>query len=182
MIIAAISSGVCFAIAGAALIAGSGLSFYLWQLMLRNRKNKIITEAEAEAEVIKKEKILQAKERFLQLKTEHEKVINERNNRISQSENRIRQKELTLSQKLEEAQRRKSEADSIRESLAQQMELLEKKNEELSRMHRQKVEQLETILRTSRPMRPKISLSSRSGKRHALMQCHISMRFSMTPR
>jgi ribonuclease Y len=145
MIIAAISSGVCFAIAGAALIAGSGLSFYLWQLMLRNRKNKIITEAEAEAEVIKKEKILQAKERFLQLKTEHEKVINERNNRISQSENRIRQKELTLSQKLEEAQRRKSEADSIRESLAQQMELLEKKNEELSRMHRQKVEQLETI-------------------------------------
>ncbi|MDF1559258.1 MAG: ribonuclease Y [Bacteroidales bacterium] len=145
MIIAAISSGVCFAIAGAALIAGSGLSFYLWQLMLRNRKNKIITEAEAEAEVIKKEKILQAKERFLQLKAEHEKVINERNNRISQSENRIRQKELTLSQKLEDAQRRKSEADSIRESLAQQMELLEKKNEELSMMHRQKVEQLETI-------------------------------------
>ena len=145
MIIAAISSGVCFAIAGAALIAGSALSFYLWQLMLRNRRNKIITEAEAEAEVIKKEKILQAKERFLQLKAEHEKVINERNNRISQSENRIRQKELTLSQKLEEAQRRKSEADTIRESLTQQMELLEKKNEELSKMHRQKVEQLEAI-------------------------------------
>lgn len=145
MIIAAISSGVCFAIAGAALIAGSGLSFYLWQLMLRNRRNKIIAEAEAEAEVIKKEKILQAKERFLQLKAEHEKVINERNNRISQSENRIRQKELTLSQKLEEAQRRKSEADTIRESLALQMELLEKKNEELSKMHRQKVEQLEAV-------------------------------------
>ncbi|MDX9903722.1 MAG: ribonuclease Y [Bacteroidales bacterium] len=145
MIIAAISSGACLAIAGAALIAGSVLSFYLWQLMLRNRKSKIISEAEAEAEVIKKEKILQAKERFLQLKAEHEKVINERNNRITQSENRIRQKELTLSQKLEEAQRRKGEADTIRESLTQQMELLEKKNEELSRMHRQKVEQLETI-------------------------------------
>jgi len=145
MNIAAISSGACLAIAGAALIAGSVLSFYLWQLMLRNRKNKIISEAEAEAEVIKKEKILQAKERFLQLKAEHEKVINERNNRITQSENRIRQKELTLSQKLEEAQRRKGEADTIRESLTQQMELLEKKNEELSRMHRQKVEQLETI-------------------------------------
>ncbi len=145
MIIAAISSGVCFAIGGAALIAGSGLSYYMWHLMLRNRKNKIITEAEAEAEVIKKEKILQAKERFLQLKTEHEKIINERNNRVTQSENRIRQKELTLTQKLEEAQRRKGEADTIRESLTQQMELLEKKNEELSRMHRQKVEQLETI-------------------------------------
>jgi hypothetical protein len=32
--------------------------------MLRNRRKKIIAEAEAEAEVIKKEKILQAKESF----------------------------------------------------------------------------------------------------------------------
>ena len=95
------------AIGGAALIAGTGLSYYLWQVVLRNRRKKIISEAEAEAEVIKKEKILQAKERFLQLKAEHEKVINEKNNRINQAENRIKQKELALSQKLEETQRRK---------------------------------------------------------------------------
>ena len=49
--------GICLAIGGAALIAGSVLSYYLWQVMLRNRKKKIISEAEAEAEVIKKEKI-----------------------------------------------------------------------------------------------------------------------------
>ncbi len=145
MIIADISPGVCFAIAGAALIAGSGLSYYMWQLMLRNRKKKIITEAEAEAEVIRKEKILQAKEKFLQLKAEHEKVINERNNRIGQAENRIKQKELTLSQKLEEAQRRKNEVDAIRDNLTQQMELLDKKSEEVSKLHRQKVEQLEAV-------------------------------------
>ncbi|MRR19994.1 ribonuclease Y [bacterium] len=145
MIIGNIPTGLCVAIGGAALVAGTGLSFYLWQLLLRNRKKKIISEAEAEAEVIKKEKILQAKERFLQLKAEHEKVINERNNRITQAENRIKQKELALSQRLEEAQRRKNEADTIRESLTQQMELLEKKSEELSKMHRQQVEQLETI-------------------------------------
>jgi len=125
MITGIIPIGVCLAIGGAAFIAGSVLSFYLWQLMLRNRRKKIISEAEAEAEVIKKEKILQAKERFLQLKAEHEKVINERNNRISQSENRIKQKELALSQRLEETQRRKNEADAIKESLTQQMEVLE---------------------------------------------------------
>jgi ribonuclease Y len=145
MITGDISPGICFAISGAALIAGTGLSFYIWQVVLRSRKKKIITEAEAEAEVIKKEKILQAKERFLQLKAEHEKVINERNNRVSQAENRTKQKELTLSQKLEEAQRRKNEADAIRESLTQQMELLDKKSEELSKLHRQQVEQLEAI-------------------------------------
>jgi ribonuclease Y len=145
MIAGIISTGLAATIAAAALIAGTGLSFFLWQVVLRNRRKKVVSEAEAEAEVIKKEKILQAKERFLQLKAEHEKVINERNSRVSQAENRIKQKELTLSQKLEEAQRRKSEADSIRENLTQQMELLEKRTEELTRMHRQKVEQLEAV-------------------------------------
>jgi ribonuclease Y len=145
MIAGIISTGLAVAIGTAALIAGTGLSFLLWQLVLRNRRKKTVSEAEAEAEVIKKEKILQAKERFLQLKAEHEKVINERNSRINQAENRIKQKELTLSQKLEEAQRRKSEADSIRENLNQQMDLLEKRSEELARMHRQKVEQLEAV-------------------------------------
>lgn len=145
MIISEISSGLYVAVAGAALIAGGGVSFFLWQLVLRNRKNKIISEAETEAEVIKKEKILQAKERFLQLKAEHEKVINERNNRISQAENRIKQKELSLSQRLEEVQRKKNEADSIRESLSQQMELIEKRSDELDKLHRQQVEQLESV-------------------------------------
>ena len=43
-------------------------------------------EAEEKAEVIKKEKILQAKEKFLQLKAEHEKVVNERNNAVQKNE------------------------------------------------------------------------------------------------
>ncbi len=145
MIKAVISPGLCFAIGGAALIVGTVLSFYLWQVVLHKRRKKIIAEAETEAEVIKKEKILQAKERFLQLKAEHEKVINEKNNRINQAENRIKQKELALSQKLEETQRRKNEADAIRDSLTQQMELLEKKSEEVSKLHHQQVEQLEAI-------------------------------------
>jgi ribonuclease Y len=145
MIIGAILTGINIAIGGIALIAGTGLSYYLWQVVLRTRRRKIIAEAEAEAEVIKKEKILQAKERFLQLKAEHEKVINEKNNRINQAENRTKQKELALSQKLEEAQRKKNEADAIRDSLAQQVELLDKKSDEVSKLHRQQVEQLEAI-------------------------------------
>ena len=129
----------------AALITGFIASYFLWNNALRNKSTKLISEAEAEAEVIKKEKILQAKERFLQLKAEHEKVINEKNNRINQAESRIKQKELTLSQKLEEAQRKKTEADAIRESLTSQIELVEKKNEELTKLHRQQVDKLEVI-------------------------------------
>jgi ribonucrease Y len=147
MIALAVSTinGLTMIFSGAALIAGFGASYFVWQLALKNKSKRIIVDAEAEAEVIKKEKILQAKERFLQLKTEHEKVINEKNSRIGQAENRIKQKELALSQKLEESQRKKNEADAIRDNLTAQLELLDKKSDELERLHRQQVDQLEAI-------------------------------------
>ncbi|MCE5344893.1 MAG: ribonuclease Y [Bacteroidales bacterium] len=145
LIIGTISTGLVSVFCISALILGFGASYFIWQIALRNKSKKIISEAEAEAEVTRKEKILQAKERFLQLKTEHEKVINEKNNWIAQAENRIKQKELTLSQKIEETQRKKNEADAIRENLTSQLELVDKKSEELEKLHRQQVEQLESI-------------------------------------
>lgn len=145
LLITTVSSLLTIILSTAALVTGLGIGFLAWHTALKNKSRKIISEAEAEAEVIRKEKILQAKERFLQLKTEHEKVINEKNNKIAQSENRIRQKELTLSQKIEEAQRRKNEADAIRENLNAQLEIIDKKNEELEKLHRQQVEKLEII-------------------------------------
>jgi ribonuclease Y len=138
-------TGMTVAFCAASLVIGFAISYLIWQKALKNRSRKIIAEAEAEAEVIRKEKILQAKERFLQLKSEHEKVINEKNMRISQAENRIKQKELSLSQKLEESQRKKNEAEAIRDNLTAQLELVEKKNEELSKLHRQQIEKLEAI-------------------------------------
>ena len=145
LIFGAISGGLILVLCLSSLVIGSGFSYIMWQQALKTKSKKIISEAETEAEVIKKEKILQAKERFLQLKTEHEKVINEKNNKIAQSESRIRQKELTLSQKLEESQRKKNETEAIRENLTSQLELVEKKSEELSRLHRQQVDKLESI-------------------------------------
>ncbi|HBE39883.1 MAG TPA: ribonuclease Y, partial [Bacteroidales bacterium] len=145
ILLISISSVLAITLCSAALITGFGIGFYTWHTALRNKSRKIISEAESEAEVIRKEKILQAKERFLQLKAEHEKVINEKNNKIGQAENRIKQKELTLSQKIEEMQRRKNEADIIRENLNNQLEIVEKKSEELDKLHRQQVEKLELI-------------------------------------
>jgi len=144
-LIATLPGWLTITFAVAALVAGFGISYVVWQKALKSKSIRIITDAEAEAEVIRKEKILQAKERFLQLKTEHEKVINEKNSRISQAENRIKQKELTLSQKIEETQRKRNETDSIQLNLSSQLEIVEKKHEELTRMHRQQVEQLEQI-------------------------------------
>jgi ribonucrease Y len=145
MILSTITTGLITAISGGALLVGTSISYILWQGLLGAKRKRIIVDAENEAEVIKKEKILQAREKFLQLKAEHEKVINERNNKVVQAENRIKQKELTLSQKIEETQRKKNEADAIKENISNQLELLDKKSEELEKLHRQQVDQLEAI-------------------------------------
>ena len=73
--------------------------------ILRKKSTNIIKEAEAEAEVIKKDMILQAKEKFLQLKSEHEKVINEKNHRILDAENKLKQREGSINQKIEDVHR-----------------------------------------------------------------------------
>jgi ribonuclease Y len=126
-------------------IIGGALSYLLWNKLLGGKRAKIIQDAETEAEVIKKEKILQAKEKFLQLKAEHEKIVSERNSRIAQAENKIKQRETMLAQKFEELQRKQKEVDAIRDTLTTQMELVDKRTEELERMHRESVEKLEAL-------------------------------------
>jgi ribonuclease Y len=123
-----------------------GIVVFIALKLGRNKKSlKLIEEAKVEAEIIKKDKILQAKEKFLQLKSEHEKYINEKNSKISQAENRIKQKESVVSQKIEDLNRKRSEVESIKENLSVQMSIVEKKNEEFQKLHKQQVEQLESI-------------------------------------
>ncbi|MDR2927958.1 MAG: ribonuclease Y [Cytophagaceae bacterium] len=112
---------------------------------LKTRSETIVREAEVEAEVIKKDKILQAKEKFLQLKSEHEKEINNRNQKVLSVENKLKQREVEFSRKQEEIQRKRKEVDTLRENLETQIELAGKKEDELSKMHKLQVDKLETI-------------------------------------
>lgn len=127
------------------LLLGGSISYFMWNKALHKKHHNLIKDAEAEAEVIKKDKILQAKEKFLQLKSEHEKVINEKNSRINQAENKLKQKELHFSQRQEELQRNRKEVEAIRGNLSAQLELVERKTEELEKIHKQQVEQLEAV-------------------------------------
>ncbi len=129
----------------AALIVGGAISFVLWNKLLQRRRDSIIKDAESEAEVIKKEKILQAKEKFLQLKTEHERILAEKNSKMAQAENKLKQREVAFQQRFDEAQRKNKEIEAIRANLTTQMELVEKRSEELERMHKQQVEKLEAL-------------------------------------
>lgn len=128
-----------------ALIVGLAIGIILINITLKYRSKNIIKEAEAEAEVIKKDKILQAKEKFLQIKTEHEKQVNARNNKILIAENKLKQRDAELSRKIEETQRRTKEIETQLETLDTQKEILEKKHSELDKLKKQHIEQLETI-------------------------------------
>jgi len=128
-----------------ALIAGSSISILIYQAAQKRKSMNIIREAETEAEVIKKDKILQAKEKFLQLKSEHERAINEKNQKILVAESKIKQRETLLSTKFEEIQRKNKELEVIRENMDTQLILIEKRKEDLDKFHKQQVEQLETI-------------------------------------
>jgi ribonuclease Y len=129
----------------AGLILGVVIGSFLLRRINSKRIESMMREAEEKAEVIKKEKILQAKEKFLELKAEHEKSVNERNNAVQVNENRIKQKESQISQKYEEIQRKQSELNSIRENLNNQLEIVTKKQAEYDRIIKEQVEKLETI-------------------------------------
>lgn len=111
----------------------------------KTNSEKIIKDAESQAELLKKNKLLEAKEKFLQLKAEHEQEIQQKNTLASQRENSLKQKEQSLSQKLENSTRKEQELDTTRQNLNRQIEILEKKKTEVDQLHNQQVTQLEKI-------------------------------------
>lgn len=110
-----------------------------------SKRASIIKEAEAEGEMIKKEKILQAKEHFIQLKSEHDRTVNERNQKIAQSEQRAKQIEGQLQNQQHDLERKGAELDKQRETLTQQLASLDKKREEVARITKEQNTLLEQI-------------------------------------
>ena len=133
-------------LAVAALIAGLILGFLIVRpIVLKNKKSKILMEAEKEGEDIKKEKIFQAKEKFLQLKSEHEQYINSKNNALRDAENKLKQREMQLNQQNSELTRREKEIDAIRNNLRLQADIVAKKSEEYEKLRQQEIVQMENI-------------------------------------
>jgi ribonuclease Y len=130
-------------LAGVAI--GVVIGTYILRKINSKKIEKMMQEAEEKAEVLKKEKILQAKEKFLQLKAEHEKVINERNIAVQKNENRLNQREAMISQRYEDLQRKQKELDTIRENLNGQLELVGKKQSEFDRIVKEQVDKLQSI-------------------------------------
>src|SRR5690348_11210744 len=107
------------------------------------KARKILADAEASAENLKKDKLLEAKERFLQMKADHEKEASQRNKKLGDAENRIRQKEQALNQNTEHNQRQIQENETLRENLQRQLDLVAVKRSELEKHQEENVRRLE---------------------------------------
>ena len=151
--------GLTIAIPAVCFVVGAGLSYLFFRYGLKTKYDNIIKEAETEAEVIKKNKLLEVKEKFLNKKADLEKEVALRNQKIQQVENKLKQREMVLNQKQDEVQRKRNEAEAIKENLEAQIaiveqkkgewdlkkEELDKKKEELAELHAQELVKLEAI-------------------------------------
>jgi ribonuclease Y len=118
---------------------------------LRTAENtalKIIEEAEAKAEILRKEALLQAKDKLYQAKAEFEKETVERRQELQTEEKRLHQKEANLDKKVElidfkevEVSRREKDVTGKERGVAEK----EKRYDELIEKQRMKLESIAKI-------------------------------------
>ncbi len=142
--------GVVAALLGI-ILGGVGMMVYN-KKVVSAQAEAILEEAKEKAEVVREKRILQAKEKFHELKDAHEKEVNLRNQKIVEGENRIKQKEGSLNQKFEDvkrdrenARREMEDAKKKQEKLDGQLEIFNKKIEEVERDRQKQVELLEKV-------------------------------------
>lgn len=116
--------------------------------LIKNAKKEagsILRDAKAEAETEKRNKLLQAKERFLELKSEHENEILSKDKKMAEAEKRTRDKESQVSSELAKAKKINDEAEAKIVEYTNKIENLEKKSQEVDKLHKSQIEQLEVI-------------------------------------
>ena len=135
-----------------ALVIGIILGKFIFAKSTKNlfetaqqQAQQIVSDAEAKAETIKKEKQLEAKERFVQLKAEHDREIQQRNSKMADAENRIRQKEQSINQKDQNLEKAIRENENLKKNLSQQIETVNIKRAELEKHQEEHIKKLEKV-------------------------------------
>ena len=137
-------------------IAGIAVGFIVSKMMeksnvsslVHNAKKEaasILKDANLEGENIKKDKILQAKEKFIELKSEHEEVILARDRKVAEVEKRVRDKESLISNELAKAKKINDDFEAKTVEYTSKVEVLDKKQQEVEKMHKSQLNQLEVI-------------------------------------
>ena len=121
------------------------IGYFVLRSITKSKAKAILDEAALQAEVIKKNKLIEAKEEELKIKSEAEKQANARLAKAQQAEARNKQKENQLSQLQGELQRKKNELETLKLNLDNQASVLDSRKQELDRRERDIQETLEHV-------------------------------------
>ena len=128
-----------------ALIIGAVISTIVQRNMAGSRANAILDEARNEAEVLKKNKLLEAREEELKIVNAAEKQAGQRMQKIPQTESRLKQRELQLNQQQSENQRARNENEQTRTKLQDKLAAAEARQNELDSLKLKAQEELERV-------------------------------------
>ena len=145
MLLLEITPLICVLIAIGCALLGALICFLIFRLTSAS----LVRKAAEEAEVLKKNKIIEAKEKFIALKLEHENMVREQEKKRQQLDQRLQQREQQLNQRQGELQRTQNDFNQRMQQKEQQVEqqqkALEFKAQEVEKLQRQAEHQLEKM-------------------------------------
>jgi ribonucrease Y len=142
LVVAGIAIGIVLGVAAAVVAIAMLEKSRLGEL--RRRRTLLISEAEREAEAIRREAQIEIRERELALRGEIEDEVRTRRAEVAKTEERIATLELELDRKLTELSRRE-QGVADRETASKEL------HEELKRAKEQELKQLEDVARMTQP-------------------------------
>lgn len=98
------------------------------------RAQKIIEDAEREANNIKKEKLLEVRDEWFKKKQEFEAEVNQIKQKLQSYEKQLLSKEEKLNERSEELNKRERELNKIQQQLDEQKKLIELKQKEVEQL------------------------------------------------
>lgn len=141
MILLAINALLNILIGVGCALVGAGICYAIFRYSSAN----LLRKAAEEAEVLKKNKIIEAKEKFIALKLEHDNQVREQEKKIQQQEQRLQQREQQLNSRQGDLQRAQNDLHQRTQQVEQQQKALEFKTQEIEKMHHQAEMQLEQL-------------------------------------
>ena len=130
------------------LICGFGLTFlvaYIREGTTSKKIDKMLSDAEKNADKIKRDAVMEAKEKSYQLKLEVDKDIKEKKAELKDSENKLLQRESSLDKRDEICQRRESTLDEREEKLIQRQKDIQEKEAKVEEIKKEQISLLEEI-------------------------------------
>ena len=130
------------------LICGFGLTFlvaYIREGTTSKKIDKMLSDAEKNAEKIKRDAIMEAKEKSYQLKLEVDKDIKEKKSELKDSENKLLQREASLDKRDELCQKREATLDEREEKIIQRQKDIQEKEAKVEEIKKEQINLLEEI-------------------------------------